>query len=201
MAAVFFLALSIPAGVLVRHAYSQLKWEAFHHYQGQAEELAARIDDRLIASSTARRRAPSPITASWWLPVILPQTFCSARRCPPIRWNPTYPALSDTSRSTPGACSRTPLLPAARLHANRLRHLRRRAGRKDCGYRHAFKDSQREPPGTGSGRTGNQKGSWRLLPAPGAGTGATSLDDARIRVRHANRGPVLHRRRLRRRTA
>jgi signal transduction histidine kinase len=44
----FFLALSIPAGVLVRHAYSQLKWEAFHHYRGQAEELAARIDDRFM---------------------------------------------------------------------------------------------------------------------------------------------------------
>ena len=25
-----------------------MKWEAFHHYRGQAEELAARIDDRFI---------------------------------------------------------------------------------------------------------------------------------------------------------
>ncbi len=43
----FFLALAIPTGVLIRQAYSQLKWETFHHHRAQAEELAARIDDRL----------------------------------------------------------------------------------------------------------------------------------------------------------
>jgi signal transduction histidine kinase len=41
----FFLALAIPTGVLIVQAYSQLKWEAFHQYQGLAEELATRIDD------------------------------------------------------------------------------------------------------------------------------------------------------------
>lgn len=46
--ALFFLALALPAGVLIRQAYSELKWEAFHHYRQQAEELAARIDSRLI---------------------------------------------------------------------------------------------------------------------------------------------------------
>ncbi|MGB5538954.1 MAG: HAMP domain-containing sensor histidine kinase [Gammaproteobacteria bacterium] len=45
---VFFLALAIPAGILVYQAYSQLKWEAFHQYRVLAEELAARIDDRII---------------------------------------------------------------------------------------------------------------------------------------------------------
>ncbi len=44
----FFLALAIPAGILIRQAYSQLKWETFHHYREQAQELAARIDDRLV---------------------------------------------------------------------------------------------------------------------------------------------------------
>jgi len=47
--AVFFIALAIPAGILVYHAYSQLKWEAFHQYRVLAEELAARIDARIIA--------------------------------------------------------------------------------------------------------------------------------------------------------
>ena len=44
----FFLALAIPTAVLIRQAYSQLKWEAFHQYRGQAEELTARVDARLI---------------------------------------------------------------------------------------------------------------------------------------------------------
>ena len=44
----FFLALAVPTAVLVRHAYGQLKWEAFHQYQLLAEELGARIDGRFI---------------------------------------------------------------------------------------------------------------------------------------------------------
>jgi signal transduction histidine kinase len=40
----FFLALAVPTGVLVRQAYSQLKWEAFHQHQVLAQELALRID-------------------------------------------------------------------------------------------------------------------------------------------------------------
>jgi signal transduction histidine kinase len=43
---VFFLALTIPAGILIYQAYSQLKWEAFHQHRLLAEELAARIDSR-----------------------------------------------------------------------------------------------------------------------------------------------------------
>lgn len=43
----FFLALLIPSGVLIQQSYSQLKWEAFHLYRVQAEELSARINDRL----------------------------------------------------------------------------------------------------------------------------------------------------------
>ncbi len=45
---IFFLALAVPTGILIRQAYSELKWEAFHHYREQAGELAARIDSRLI---------------------------------------------------------------------------------------------------------------------------------------------------------
>ena len=44
----FFLALAIPTAVLVRQAYSQLKWEAFHQHRVLAEELAGRIDARFI---------------------------------------------------------------------------------------------------------------------------------------------------------
>ncbi|MGB5259109.1 MAG: HAMP domain-containing sensor histidine kinase [Gammaproteobacteria bacterium] len=46
--AVFFLALAIPTGILVYQAYSQLKWEAFHQHRVMAEELAVRIDARLV---------------------------------------------------------------------------------------------------------------------------------------------------------
>ena len=42
----FFLALAVPAAVLVRQAYSELKWEVIHRHRILAEELAARIDKR-----------------------------------------------------------------------------------------------------------------------------------------------------------
>lgn len=45
---VFFFALAIPAAILIIQAYSQLKWEAFHHYRLQAEELTKRIDTRFM---------------------------------------------------------------------------------------------------------------------------------------------------------
>jgi signal transduction histidine kinase len=48
--ALFFLALAVPAGVLIVQAYSQLKWQAFRSTQVAAEELAARIDATLRAS-------------------------------------------------------------------------------------------------------------------------------------------------------
>ena len=55
--ALFFLALALPTAVLIWQAYSQLKWEAFHQYQGDAEELTQRIDARLnmlLRSADAR---------------------------------------------------------------------------------------------------------------------------------------------------
>ena len=45
----FFIALALPAGVLVYQAYSQLKWEAFHLHRTLAEELALRVDSRIRA--------------------------------------------------------------------------------------------------------------------------------------------------------
>lgn len=55
--AVFFLALAVPTGLLIWQAYGQLKWEAFHQYRGQAEELTGRINvslARLVDSAEAR---------------------------------------------------------------------------------------------------------------------------------------------------
>ena len=48
--AAFFLALAVPAGVLIAQAYSQLKWQAFRSTQVTAEELASRIDAQLRAT-------------------------------------------------------------------------------------------------------------------------------------------------------
>lgn len=53
----FFVALALPSAVLVRQAYSELKWEALHQSRLQAEELALRIDRRyqqLIETEQAR---------------------------------------------------------------------------------------------------------------------------------------------------
>jgi two-component system, OmpR family, phosphate regulon sensor histidine kinase PhoR len=45
----FFIALAIPAGLLIHQAFGHLKWAAFRQHQLLAEELAARIDNRLQA--------------------------------------------------------------------------------------------------------------------------------------------------------
>ena len=44
----FFIALLIPTGLLIRQAYEELQWEAFHQHRIQAEELTARIDTQLL---------------------------------------------------------------------------------------------------------------------------------------------------------
>jgi signal transduction histidine kinase len=43
----FFVALAIPAGLLIHQAFGHLKWAAFRQHQLFAEELAGRIDTRL----------------------------------------------------------------------------------------------------------------------------------------------------------
>jgi len=53
----FFLALAAPTAILIWQAYSQLKWEAFHQYQGDAEEFSRRVDarlDELVRTADAR---------------------------------------------------------------------------------------------------------------------------------------------------
>ena len=46
----FFLALAIPAAVLIAQAYGQLKWEAFRRNQLLAEDFAAQVDAGLRAA-------------------------------------------------------------------------------------------------------------------------------------------------------
>lgn len=53
----FFLALTLPTTILVRQAYSQLKWEAFYQYRNLAEELSSRVNNRfnqLISEEESR---------------------------------------------------------------------------------------------------------------------------------------------------
>ncbi|MES9898066.1 MAG: HAMP domain-containing sensor histidine kinase [Sedimenticola sp.] len=54
----FFLALLIPTVVLIMQAYSQLKWEAFHHHQVEAESLAGRINEHLSRLIEREERRP-----------------------------------------------------------------------------------------------------------------------------------------------
>lgn len=54
---VLFLALAVPTGIVIWQAYSRLKWETFHQFRGQAEELTRRIDSRIaerIAAAEAK---------------------------------------------------------------------------------------------------------------------------------------------------
>jgi signal transduction histidine kinase len=56
--AVLFVALAVPTAAVIWQAYSRLKWEAFHQYRSQAEELTRRIDRGLaerVAQAGARR--------------------------------------------------------------------------------------------------------------------------------------------------
>jgi hypothetical protein len=53
----FMLALLIPSLVLIKQAYGQLKWEAFHQYQSMAKELSVRVNNsvnELIETEEAR---------------------------------------------------------------------------------------------------------------------------------------------------
>ena len=79
----FFLALAIPTAILVRQAYSELKWESFHHYRLMAEELAARIDNRFMALVSVEE---AHAFADYSFPVIRHRASCSVHRCPIIRW-------------------------------------------------------------------------------------------------------------------
>src|SRR3954468_1034868 len=51
--AAFFLALAVPAAVLIAQAYGQLKWEAFRRNQLLAEDFAAQVDAGLRAAVAA----------------------------------------------------------------------------------------------------------------------------------------------------
>jgi len=51
--AVFFLALAVPAGVLIVQAYGQLKWQSLRSAQVAADELSARIDAALRTTMAA----------------------------------------------------------------------------------------------------------------------------------------------------
>lgn len=64
---VFFLTIAIPSAVLVYQAYDQLKWEAFHLHRNLAEELANRIDNRLL--ELIRTEEQRPFTAYSFLNV------------------------------------------------------------------------------------------------------------------------------------
>ncbi len=51
--AAFFLALAVPAALLIAQAYDQLKWESFRRNQLLAEDFAARVDTDLRAAVAA----------------------------------------------------------------------------------------------------------------------------------------------------
>ena len=55
---IFFLALLIPTSLLIYQAYSQLRWEAFHHHRLSAEEQAVRIDRQISRLIKAEEKRP-----------------------------------------------------------------------------------------------------------------------------------------------
>lgn len=59
VSAAVFVALALPAGVLVRQAWQDLRWEALHGQRVLAQELVARIDARLRALIAAENARPA----------------------------------------------------------------------------------------------------------------------------------------------
>ncbi|HET8698062.1 MAG TPA: sensor histidine kinase, partial [Gammaproteobacteria bacterium] len=51
--AAFFVALAVPAVVLIAQAYSQLKWQSFRVNQQLADDVVARIDTELRSAVAA----------------------------------------------------------------------------------------------------------------------------------------------------
>ena len=89
--ALFFLALFIPSAVLVYQAYDQLKWEAFHLHNNLAEELATRIDNRLL--QLIKTEEQRPFTAYSFLNVVGDKTSNVLQRSPLSN----YPVQSDVN--------------------------------------------------------------------------------------------------------
>ncbi len=54
----FFLAIAIPAGLLIQQTYSQLKWEAFHQQRLLATELTERIEIRFASIINTEQARP-----------------------------------------------------------------------------------------------------------------------------------------------
>jgi len=115
--ALFFLALAVPAGILVRQAYGQLKWESFHQYRILAEELAGRIDGRigrLIGDEEARSYADY----SFLVVVGDPATnFLQPSPLSAFPVNPAIPGLLGHFQVDAEGVFSTPLVPAARTLA------------------------------------------------------------------------------------
>ncbi|WPL13101.1 MULTISPECIES: sensor histidine kinase [Thiorhodovibrio] len=76
----FVLALAIPSALLVLKAYDQMKWESFRAQQLVAEELAARIDERLAA--IVRTEEARPIDDYSFLRASQPAAAGAADRSP-----------------------------------------------------------------------------------------------------------------------
>jgi signal transduction histidine kinase len=115
-----FAALAVPTAILVAKAWSQLKWEAFHQYRGNAEELTNRIDVRLqeLIDNTERR------TFADYSFVLAPDRAASnvVQRSPlsnfPVEANP--PGLMGYFQVDADGAFSTPLLPVSRQAASEL---------------------------------------------------------------------------------
>jgi len=108
----FFLALFIPSAILVYQAYDQLKWEAFHLHSNLAEELATRIDIRML--QLIKTEEQRPFTAYAFLNVAGDKSGSILQRSPLS----AYPVQSEVNgiigyfQLDPREQFSTPLLPA-----------------------------------------------------------------------------------------
>lgn len=108
---IFFLALAIPTGLLIHQAFGHLKWAAFRQHQLLAEELAARVDNRLRALVAAEAARPAAdyafLAGAADAPGALPQRSPLAQFPVP----PSFPGLIGHFQVDASGALSTPLVP------------------------------------------------------------------------------------------
>jgi signal transduction histidine kinase len=113
----FFLALAVPAGVLIDQAYSQLKWSAFRQHQLRAEELAARIDNRF--AELVRQEESRPVADYGFLVAAgePPATFLQRSPLASFPVASALPGLIGYFQVDAGGSLTTPLVPTGTTNA------------------------------------------------------------------------------------
>ena len=115
---VFFVALAIPAGILLMYAYSQMKWEALHQYRLLAEDFTRQVD-RNLGTLLQRETQRSYADYSFVTTPVDNRTFTSPSPLSAFPVATDFPGLIGYFQVDSQGVFQTPLLPG---NASHLQH-------------------------------------------------------------------------------